>query len=378
MASDGEIKLEEHVNTMGKITTVLGIIESNNLGIVLSHEHIFIDMRSFYIEPDEAKAKEIGKQPVCWQNLSWVRSHRQSNIDNLTPFDLETAIKEVSRFKSVGGDSIVEQTPNNMGRDPLKLAHVAKATGVNIIMGTGYYREMFTVWDRKSGKWNSGKVDAYPDQYVRTANEKDITAEFINDLTIGVGDTGIRAGIIGEIGCSWPLTKNEKKVLRASVAAQERTGALITIHPDFREESPLEILDYLSALGADLSRIVICHLSISVEFHETRLKLAKMGCYLEWDLFGWEGVYPQQPTSLDIPSDQGCIRQIVKLIDEGYLKQILISHDICAKIRICRYGGSGYGHLIETVIPVMKQKGITEEQIHTITVENPRRALVFS
>ena len=108
-----------------------------------------------------------------------------------------------------------------------------------------------------------------------------------------------------------------------------------------------------------------------------RSELAETGCYLEWDLFGWDGVYPQQPTLIDIPSDQGRIRQIIELIDQGHLEQILISHDICAKIRLSRYGGTGYSHILQNVVPIMKQKGVTEDQVQTIMVENPRRAFTF-
>jgi len=115
-------------------------------------------------------------------------------------------------------------------------------------------------------------------------------------------------------------------------------------------------------------------MSIVVGKENTRVELAQKGCYLEWDLFGWDGVFPQQPTPVDIPSDQGRLRQIIQMIDLGFLDQILISHDICAKIRLARYGGTGYAHLLENIVPIMRQKGLSEEQIHTIMVENPKRA----
>ena len=99
--------------------------------------------------------------------------------------------------------------------------------------------------------------------------------------------------------------------------------------------------------------------------------------YLELDLFGFGVLYPQQPTLIDIPSDQGRIRQIIRLIDKGYLNQILISHDICNKIRLARFGGLGYAHILNNIVPIMKQKGMTEDQIQIITVENPKRAFVF-
>ncbi len=118
-------------------------------------------------------------------------------------------------------------------------------------------------------------------------------------------------------------------------------------------------------------------MSISVGSHRTRCKIAETGGYLEWDHFGYGAEFPQQPTLVDIPSDQGRVRQIIQLIEEGYLNQILVSHDVCNRIRLSSYGGSGYAHILENIVPIMHQKGMTEEQIYTIMVENPKRAFTF-
>ena len=81
--------------------------------------------------------------------------------------------------------------------------------------------------------------------------------EIVNDVVEGVGDTGVRAGIIGELGCSWPLRPNEAKVLKASAQAQKETGAPITIHPGRHIDAPFEIIDVLDKAGADISRVVM-------------------------------------------------------------------------------------------------------------------------
>lgn len=359
----------------GKVQTVLGPVKPDDLGVTLPHEHLFTDMRAFFINPDEGD-KELSRQPITLENLSWLRAHRMSNRYNLQPFNEEEVISEVLLFKNEGGGTIVEQTPKNMGRAPAQMARVARATGINIIMGTGYYRETQLFPDSGKGKgWVMENMASYPHDYISSATEDDLAAEFVRDITSG--DGGVHAGFIGELGCSWPLTDNEAKVLRAAAAAQRQTGALITVHPGFCEESPPALIEVLAGAGADLTHTVMSHVSISVATHRTRCKLAQTGCYLEWDLFGWNGVYPQQPTPIDIPGDQGCLRQIIQLINEGYLNQILISHDICAKILLARYGGSGYAHLLHNIVPIMRQKGMTEEQIHTIMVENPKRAFTF-
>ena len=362
-------------NLRGKIQTVLGLIRPDDMGITLPHEHIFVDMTPFFMAPSR-EDKELAHQPITLDNLSWVRSHRMSNLFNLQPFEEELALDEVMLFQKVGGRTIAEQTPNNMGRASGKLANIARATGLNIIMGTAYYRETQLVsQSAKNHNWAAKRLSSYPD--IASVSEEAIAEEFIRDITQGTGDTGVHAGFIGEIGCSWPLTSNERKVLRAAVIAQRKTGALITVHPGWFEDSPLAIIGVLAEAGADLHHTVMSHMSLAVGTQATRIKLAKTGCYLQWDLFGWGGVFPQQPTPIDIPSDQGRIRQIIQMIEKGYLNQILISQDIAAKIRLARYGGTGYAHILQNIVPVMKQKGMTEAQIETIMVKNPMRAFTF-
>lgn len=360
-------------NLKGKVQTVLGLIEPDAMGITLPHEHLFIDMAWFFVEPGDDE-KELAHQSITLDNLSWVRSHRMSNLYNLQPFEEEEAIEETLLFKKAGGCTIVEQTPINMGRAPTKLVNISRVTGLNVIMGTGYYRETEPCWNADSG-WVMKKLNSYQKANIDSMDEAEITEKFVQDII--TGDKGVRAGFIGEIGCSWPLTENERKVLRAAASAQRQTGALITVHPGFHDDSPLEIVEVLADAGADIAHTVMSHMCISVDTHLTRCQLAKTGCYLEWDLFGWDDVYPQRATFVDIPSDQGRIRQIIELIAEGYLNQILVSHDICARIRLTTFGGSGYAHILHNIVPIMQQKDMTEEQIQTILVENPRRAFTF-
>jgi len=296
------------------------------------------------------------------ENLWWIAYHPASNRDNLVLLDEKIAIKEASCFKHAGGDTIVELSTRHIGRDPLALARVSRATGLNIIMGSGYY------------------TDATHPADMNRKTEEDICEEIVREVMVGVENTGIRTGIIGEIGCSWPLTVSERRVLRAAAKAQQRTGAPLSIHPG-RNPNPdasgcLEIIAILSKGGADISRTAICHIERTLVKHEERCKLAEMGCYLEYDVFGWEG-YHQMPT-VDLPNDNYRVNQIRQLIDQGYLNQILISQDICWKHRLRSYGGHGYDHILRNVVPLMRVKGITEEQIHTLLVENPKRFLQFA
>lgn len=352
----------ERTRLKGKVQTVLGVIEAGELGSTLPHEHLFLDGSSWFIEPSEPEEKELVHQPICLENLGWIRSHRKSNLDNLRPVDEETAIEEALRFKKAGGNTIVELTPNNVGRSPSGLVRVAQATGLNVIMGTAYYLEQ----------------SYRPEMHMDSRTQEDIAEEFVRDITAGVDDSGVKAGIIGELGCSWPLTRNERKVLRAAAMAQQWTDAPINVHPGFHEDAPLEIINVLNDAGAEPNRVIISHISIATSARANRCKLAEMGCYLEWDLFGSDGEYPLYPAPFDTPNDMGRVRQIIQLIEDGYLRQILISQDIWLKMRLSRFGGGGYAHIWNNVIPLMRSKSITEEQIHAIVVENPGRALTFA
>ena len=125
----------------GKIQTVLGLIAPDDLGITLPHEHLLLDMQFFFKEPAMASERFMAHQPVSLENLGWIRHHFLSSLDNIRLIDEEMAIREALRYKHAGGNSIVELTSIGMGRDPLALARISRATGLNIIMGTGYYLE---------------------------------------------------------------------------------------------------------------------------------------------------------------------------------------------------------------------------------------------
>ncbi len=212
---------------------------------------------------------------------------------------------------------------------------------------------------------------------IDTKSEEDIVGEFVQDITVGVGDDHIRSGIIGEIGCSYPLVEREKKVIRAAAKAQKHTGAPLTVHPGWGEHSVFEIIDLLADAGANISHTIMCHVDISVRNGSTRRELAKTGCYLAYDHIGrLEYFYPHAWTT-DLPDDLRRVDEILQLIDWGYLSQILVSQDVGTKNSRSSYGGPGYEHILRRIVPLMRKRGISDEAIHTILVDNPRRAVTF-
>ena len=343
----------------GKVQTVLGPIAPEDLGITLPHEHLISDGSCWFVEPSEATEKAMVHHPVALDILWWLRYHLFQNMDDLLLLDEQEAIKEAIHFKLAGGNSIVELSNIGLGRDPAALARISRSTGLNVIMGSGYYLA----------------VSHGPEMDAKT--EEEITDEIVRDIMVGAGNSGIRSGIIGEIGCSWPLADNERKSLRAAARAQQLTGAALNVHPGQGEEAAMEIVKILGDAGADLTRTVIDHIDRAVRDPQNRIKLAKTGCYLEYDLFGREGYYPVHHRIIDLPNDAQRVNEVTELINKGYLNQMLISQDIWNKTQRCAYGGWGYAHILRDTLPVMRVKGMTEEQIHTIMVENPRRLLTF-
>jgi phosphotriesterase-related protein len=292
------------------------------------------------------------------ENLGWVCYDPFRSLDNLLTIDEDVAIAEVSLFKRAGGMTITDTTSIGIRRDPLALARISRATGLNVVMGSGYYIGLLHPegMDRKS--------------------EDEIAAEIVGDFTSGVGNTGVRSGIIGELGCSWPMTANESKVLRAGARAQKETGASITVHPGRHKTAPFEALDILEEAGADLSRVIIAHMDRTIHDMDTVLQLARRGCYLEWDFFGWE-TSQFSMSDMDMLNDAQRLRFVKRLADEGYLERVLMAQDMFGKHRQVKYGGHGFAHILENIVPRMPDYGLSQEDIETLLVRNPTRILTL-
>ena len=344
----------------GKIQTVLGTIDPSALGVTLTHEHLLIDLSVSSPPKEAASEREFYEKPVSIETLGRIKYYGASNEDNSHLFDVDIAIKEVERYKQFGGDSLVDATSVGIARDPLGLSRISRATGVNVIMGASYY------------------VAAAHPHNMDSLTETDITNKIVTDIATGAEGTTIKSGIIGEIGCSWPLDKNEHKVLKASAKAQRLTGAPILIHPGRDETSPLEILEVLRQSGADINRTIIGHLDRTVFKRTTLEEIARSGCYMEWDLFGREeSFYPLNP-NIDMPNDAKKMDDIAWISELGYEDKVVVAHDICSKHRLETYGGHGYYYILDHIAPRMRKRGYSENAVHKILVQNPQAILTFT
>lgn len=346
-------------NAAGKVQTVLGLIDPAELGVTLTHEHLLIDLTAILTPPAESSARQQYYAPMTPESLGKVRYYGEVNYANYQLLDVDTAIDEAGLYKQYGGTSLVDATSIGIARDPAGLARISRSTGVNVVMGASFYVS-----------------PAHPD-YLAEATEEQLAAQIISDVTEGVDGTEIRSGVIGEVGCSWPLTDSERKVLRASVKAQQATGAPMLIHPGRDETSPLQIIEILDEAGADLSRTIMGHLDRTVFQRETLSQIGQSGCYFEWDLFGNESSsYPANP-AIDHPNDATKLQHISWLISQGYGDRVTIAHDICTNHRLVKYGGHGYFYILKHIVPLMRDRGFDEGSIHKILVSNPAAALTF-
>ncbi len=347
-------------NRIGKVQTVLGVVDAGDLGVTLAHDHVLIDGSFMYVEPEATDQKALAHEKITLQNRGWVGYHWTSSLDNVELRDEDLAVSELKRFVAAGGRTIVDPTNVGLGRDAEALVRVAGLTGMHIVMGAGYYIG-----------------STHPDD-MGAKSEDAITEEIIRDIDVGVDGTGVRAGLIGEIGCTYPWWEHEKKSLRAATEAQKQTGAPLMVHPGRDRKSPEEIVQEVDKAGGDLSRTIVCHIDRTCIERAWLTDMAESGCYLEYDLFGNESsFYPPNP-DVDMPSDSQRMDVILWHFENGFEKQVLLSHDVATKHRLHAYGGLGYDHLITNVVPRLRARGLSEAQVNTLIVDNPARIYAFA
>jgi len=341
------------------IATVQGIIDAEKLGVTSPHEHVLIDIRNQFTVFPEERRKALAEQKVSIENLDALSRDPYAVRDNLLLNDSSLAEKELMEFKRAGGDSLVDATSIGMGRDPRTLKKISRSTELNIIAGCGYYTQ-----------------DTHPrDMDDKTVDE--IAEEMITDISIGINGTDIRAGVIGELGTSVEIYPDEKKVLMAAAKAQVETGVGIIVHTYPWGKKGPEILEILFNNGANLNKVSINHVDVEIDTEYCK-KIAESGAYFEFDDFGKEFFIDKRYRGFAggvFARDIERVRALKELVDAGCLSRIFISCDVCLKTLLHRYGGWGYDHILTHIVPMMREEGITEDQIDVIFRENPKKFL---
>jgi phosphotriesterase-related protein len=308
------------------IQTVTGRIEPESTGFTLPHEHT---------------ACQLWHIPNRWDYWELTR-------------DEEVIAAELAEFTSRKGTCLVDVTLPGFGRDAERLRRLAERTGLRIVMGTGWYRGAYyppeALIDRRS-------VESLSDEIVREFNE-------------GVADSGIRPGIIGEIGTDKPwVSAQEERVHRAAARAARATGMAITTHAVMSDVGVAQ-LRIFEQEGVDPARVVIGHADSypSLEYH---LAILERGANIELDFLGMSF------TPMERHGEPAVIALLCELLDRGHAGRILLSQDVCQNGQLKRYGGHGYSYLAETFLPRIRDAGVDERSIEQMTVLNPRRILTI-
>ncbi|WP_407722188.1 phosphotriesterase family protein [Neorhizobium petrolearium] len=342
---------EAHVHS-GKVMTVRGPVSVSDLGITLMHEHILNDCRCWWHAPKTPERQYLAESFVCIEILGELRQDPFVNKHNITLDDEPLAIMELKDFARHGGQTVVEPTCQGIGRNPQALKRISEASGLNIVMGAGYYLG-----------------SSHPARVAEMTIDQ-IADEIVQEAIVGVDGTDIKVGLIGEIGVSSDFTDEEEKSLRAAARAQVRTGLPLMVHLPGWFRLGHKVLNIAEEEGAELRHTVLCHMNPSHDDLGYQGELAARGAFLEYDMVGMDFFYADQ--QVQCPSDEEAARAIVKLIQRGHIDRILLSHDVFLKMMLTRYGGNGYAYILKHFLPRLKRHGVADAQLDILMRDNPR------
>jgi phosphotriesterase-related protein len=341
----------------GRVMTVLGPIPVDKIGVTLMHEHILLDASSWWKRPCCGSEIGLAERPIDVSMLGELRMNPFLNRDNCQLLDVDVAIAELMLFVELGGQTVVDPTNLGIGRDPRALQRISRRTGLNIVMGAGFYLE-----------------PSHPD-YVKRMSVDEIARLIARDCGAVADDMPIvAAGIIGEIGISKDFTAAEEKVLRAAARASRLSGVPLSIHLPGWERQGNRVLDVIEVEGGDLRHTVLCHMNPSLADLGYQRSIADRGAFLEYDMVGMDFFYADQQAQS--PCDEENAAALARLIADGYRNSILVSQDVFLKMMLTRHGGFGYGYILKHFVPRLRRHGVDPRAIQRLLVDNPRR--VFS
>ena len=311
---------------MAHVQTVLGPIDPADLGVTLPHEHTQI---------------ALWQIPDRWDYWQLTR-------------DRVTILEELRAYRDAGGRSLVDLTLPGVGRDPAWLVDLSQASGLHLVMGCGWYRGAY-----------------YPaDALIDRRSVDDLADELVREATLGVEESGVRPGIIGEIGTDKPwLSAQEERVHRAAARAARRTGLAITT-PAVLSPVGLAQLQIFEEEGADPARVVIGHAD-SYPVLEHYLAIVERGASVEFDFLGMAF------TPTERHGEERVVELLCELLARGHGDRILLSQDVCHDSQLRRYEGHGYTYLARSFLPRLLAAGVSEAEIAAITVANPGRLLTI-
>ncbi len=310
---------------MAVINSVLGPLDSADLGFTLPHEHLIDSSAGIPNTYDELI------------NRQWA---------------LEAATEDLTRAHREGVDTIVEVSPLDLGRDVKLMKEVSSRSGVQFICCTGCWLDVpRSFWGRSP--------DFIADLWVREIEE-------------GIEGTGIKAGII-KVATSDPISEQEELMLRAAARTHHRTGVPITTHTPARSRVGEEQIRILEEEGVQPHRVYVGHLNNTLD-RDYHSKLVKKGVWLGWDINNPKG----RP---DLPDWEQRTDYLKGLLDDGYGGQIMLSHDwniVLSRVPTPGFptrdeNPDGYLWITRAILPRLRTLGTAEDVIQQMMVANPRR-----
>ena len=317
---------------MPQINTVRGPIDTGALGVTLMHEHVFV------------LSTEI------MQNFpeGWGDEERR----------VGDAIARLNELKARGVDSIVDLTVIGLGRYIPRIERIAAATDLNIVVATGVYtyNDVPMYFHFQGPGTELGGPEFMSEMFVR-------------DITEGIAGTGVKAAILKCATDQLGVTPGVERVLRAVAHAHRRTGVPISTHTHAHTERGLEQQHIFEEEGVDLSRVVIGHSGDTTDLDYLE-KLIARGSYIGMDRFGIDVLLPFEDR----------VNTVAKMCERGHAGRMVLSHDAaCFNDWLPEAAlpqvlpNWHYLHIHNDVIPALKARGVTDKQLHTMLVENPRK-----
>lgn len=315
---------------MAQVQTVTGPIDSADLGRTLVHEHVFV----------------LGEE------------HRINYQDWDEDARVAQAQRDLQELKELGIDTILDPTVLGLGRYIPRIQQVAAGTDLQIVAATGLYT--YNEIPFQFHYTGPGLLFDVPEPLVEL---------FVRDLTEGIADTGVRAAFLKCAIEEQGLTPGVERVMRAVGEASARTGAPITVHTNPHTGSGLVAQEVLADAGADLTKVVIGHSGDTTDL-DYLMRLADNGSLLGMDRFGLDVLLPFEQR----------VDTVAELVRRGYTDRVVLAHDAScfidwfdAEAKAQAVPRWNFRHISEDVLPALRERGVTEADIDTMLVANPRR-----
>ena len=346
-----------------KIQTVLGQIDVEDLGVTMAHDHLITGLPPYPSE--DPRHKEILNAAVTPMNRDDILRAPYASIKNQFLDEPEVTINELSYYTKLGGKSIIDPLPGNCGRDPILTEYISRKTGVNVIASTGVY------------------YAAYESHSMKESEIEEVKTYFLKEIQEGMDETQIKAGMI-KIGIQTvpvQVSHKEEIALRAAAQTNLETGTKITVHTFGNSKEEYQgprVVDILEDEGVNPNNIQMAHMDWTLDWDYVS-SMMERGVYVGFDCFGLEWPFAQEIYGLEkglrTPTDIERADGVRELIESGFLKNILLGHDICMKIQLKKYGGHGYAHILRNVVPLMQSMSIIQGEIDTMLIQNPQKYL---